>query len=68
MGGIKKLVKEATLVISASNNMLCDHNLLRSIIKRLTMKEIFKMAMLKNMDLDLDPTQQMTLCGVFLSS
>lgn len=41
IGGIKKLVKEATLVISASNNMLCDHNLLRSIIKRLTMKEIF---------------------------
>lgn len=74
MGGIKKLVKEATweklvkeatLVISASNNMLCDHNLLRSIIKRLTMKEIFKMAMLKNMDLDLDPAQQMTLCGFF---
>lgn len=68
MGDIKKLVKEATLVISVSNNMLCDHNLLRSIIKRLTMKEIFKMAMLKNMDLDLDPTQQMTLCGFFLSS
>lgn len=66
MGGIKKLVKEATMVISASNNMLCDHNLLRSIIKRLTMKEIFKMAMLKNMDLDLDPALQMTLCGFFI--
>lgn len=29
------------------------------------MKEIFKMAMLKNMDLDHDPAQQMTLCGFF---
>lgn len=29
------------------------------------MKEIFKIAMLKNMDLDLDPAQQMTLCGFF---
>lgn len=41
MGGIKKLVKEVILVISVLNNMLCDYNLLRSIIKWLIMKEIF---------------------------
>lgn len=41
IGGIKKLVKEVILVISGLNNMLCDYNLLRSIIKWLIMKEIF---------------------------
>lgn len=41
IGGIKKLVKEVILVISVLNNMLCDYNLLRSIIKWLIMKEIF---------------------------
>lgn len=54
MGGIKKVVKEVILVISVLNNMLCDYNLLRSIIKWLIMKEIFKMVMFKNMDFDYD--------------